>query len=222
MYIWRGGLAVSLGVYYPVPYVFAPWGSCFSPGLGSYIIWERYRVRQMARRSRPLVGHRGDHRRVLSPSVRDIPREARPKTRIAPDPRAIGLARRSSRAVPKGGDLAHHPQRQPGSRDVAKPAPHMLPAAGAPVANRDRARALRATSPTLSPVGQPDRRTAAENLAARGTQVPPPRIERRTAASNLAERNAEQHRSDSPRPGLAQRTPRPVPGWTQAIHATRV
>src|SRR5690606_40396785 len=91
-FIWRNGLAVSLGFSYPVPYVFCPYGYAFYPGVSSYIIWERYRVRELVRRSRPLPPPRhhagGRPGRVTSPPVRDIPRDARPGERVKPSPYA--------------------------------------------------------------------------------------------------------------------------------------
>jgi hypothetical protein len=210
MYIWRGGVAVSLGVYYPVPYVFAPWGHCFSPSLTSYIIWERHRVRQMARRSRPLVG-RGEHRRVLSPSVRDIPQEARPKVRVAPDPRAIGLARRSPRDISKPGELSSR-----GTRPSQSDRPdHQLPGKGPNVDSRERAKALGAVAQGSSgrnparslPGRQTDRQTAAANMAEARPRLPTqPRLERKSAAANLANRKAAQQPSASPRSDLKPNT----------------
>lgn len=111
-FIWRGGVAVAIGVSYPVPYVFCPYGYAFYPGVSTYIIWERYRVRELVRRSRPLPPHhhqgRGHRARVASPAVRDIPERARPAERVRPSANALALSRRGSAAKARTKPLPHY------------------------------------------------------------------------------------------------------------------
>src|SRR5690606_4576245 len=92
-YIWRGGFAVAIGRYYPVPYVFCPYDYAFYPSVASYVIWERHRARRLIHRSRPHRRHVRNPAVGSSPPVSRLPPRARPSGRVLPNPKAIAMAR---------------------------------------------------------------------------------------------------------------------------------
>ncbi len=102
---WHGGVAVSLWVYPPYPYVFCPTAYVYHHHVHTYIVHDHARVRHAARHTHRYHprrhGHRGRHaaarpRRGPSPSESHVPAKGRPKSRTPADPRAVQASKRST------------------------------------------------------------------------------------------------------------------------------
>lgn len=90
-YVWRRGVAVSLGFLPPAAFVFAPIDYAFYPSVASYVIYEPFRVHRLMARSyyyAPPVRRYGVY---YSPPVTRIPPQARPRGRMPPNAQAMGF-----------------------------------------------------------------------------------------------------------------------------------
>lgn len=102
---WHGGVAVSLWVYPPYPYVFCPTAYVYHRHVHTYVVHDHARVRYAARHTRryhprhhrPRPGHTAARpRRGPSASEAHVPASSRPKSRTPADPRAVQASRRST------------------------------------------------------------------------------------------------------------------------------
>lgn len=127
---WHGGVAVSLWVYPPYPYVFCPTAYVYHRHVHTYIVHDHARVRYAARHTRryhprhhrPRAGHRAARpQRGPSASESHVPSSRRPKARTPADPRAVQASKRST------------------SSKIRKPTYRAKPLPGASAANRSKA-----------------------------------------------------------------------------------
>lgn len=214
-YIWRGGMAVAIGRYYPVPYVFCPYDYAFYPSVASYVIWERHRVRRLIHRSRPYRHRNRVAAVAVSPPVSHIPPRARPAARVLPNPKAIAMARGTARKLPES--TLSGPQRRVPAGAQAAPLRRSSATPEAPVRRalpptlERRTRTLTPGAPRVAPRIDRARRPMRPALAPTRERLPP-RVDARATERRVPSAAAPAKRvAPRAKPPTRMAPPKPSP-----------
>ena len=185
-YVWVSGVAVSLWVGPPVPYVFCPSAYIFSYHMHHYIVVDRARVRHIARHTRRYRPHGRVRRHGPPARIARIPPRAMPRGRTPANPKAVAASRVTRRPRSTASGLRQAPRTVARSARnaprAARPAPRsaVSGAQPAPRAARPAARtpgARPAAAAAASKVRRPAPRAAAgsslpSTLGARSRPAP--------------------------------------------------